>query len=618
MMRLRAVQRRLRAALAVTGSVAAVAAVILGGAAGASAANQYTTTATVSDLRFTTATIESGTIAQLTGNWSLPDSPATPAGFTVHLPSELQGRTDHFPLIDPSGATMGQCTVSSTELDCAIDTDYIRTHPRNLKGTFTFAVSVQTIVTKPTPTTYTFDGSTTTATVTPPQDCSSDCTFTGRGSGKVGYFHPDGNWIEWQVWVASGAVGMKGGEQVVVSDTPDQNQELIDNINGTTYAWLGSTTTIAKDSTGKEQPVNFTPVAEGTYNHTAASVSFTAEQGRYYQVTFATRITDAGAAGTYTNDASVTIDGDKDPVTATVVRQAGGGTGAGDAVGTVTWSKNDATDTAAIGGSTWLVSGANNIARTVTDNAQNDGNPAVGELETGELPYGQYTLTEQTAPEGYQTDSTPHAFTIDSDHTAINLGAITNSRLPGSVSWTKTDQANGRVLDGSTWTLTGPDGSTEIADNGPRDTDDKSGHFTVTALPWGPYTLTEKTAPAGYELDSTPHTFTIAATSLTANLGTITNTATVAVTPTPTPTPSQSTNPARPAHPGSTPSAHPTMHVPTAAGPYVATGGSLDRPTLPWMIPTVILALGIAAACAAMLHLQHGRTNTARTADEER
>lgn len=79
----------------------------------------------------------------------------------------------------------------------------------------------------------------------------------------------------------------------------------------------------------------------------------------------------------------------------------------------------------------------------------------------------------------------------------------------GTVSWRKTDTEN-NPLDGSSWTLTGPDGqSRTITDNGDGDEDRTDGSFRVTGLDMGAYTLTDSQAPSGFHKDDSSHPFTL-------------------------------------------------------------------------------------------------------------
>lgn len=149
---------------------------------------------------------------------------------------------------------------------------------------------------------------------------------------------------------------------------------------------------------------------------------------------------------------------------------------------------------------------------------------------------------------------------------------IGNDRKPGEVTWQKiaqkpqavakegasidtsvdpalSEQENHQLLAGSEWSLTytpyddktgsattvtikdcvaSADGSKvncTVAENGNDeqnyswavDVDTTAGMFKVTGMPWGSYVLTETKAPDGYNLDSTPHYFTIGVTNLNNN-----------------------------------------------------------------------------------------------------
>lgn len=108
------------------------------------------TEASIDSLTFTQENVTSGSTAELHGTWSLPDAPATPAGFSIALPEALQGRSEEFPLLTPSEVAMGRCTVTSALLDCTLDASYLATHPRDLRGSFTFWVTVTSETTQPT------------------------------------------------------------------------------------------------------------------------------------------------------------------------------------------------------------------------------------------------------------------------------------------------------------------------------------------------------------------------------------------------------------------------------------------------------------------------------------
>ncbi|AZZ41362.1 hypothetical protein C0Z11_02615 [Acidipropionibacterium jensenii] len=104
---------------------------------------------------------------------------------------------------------------------------------------------------------------------------------------------------------------------------------------------------------------------------------------------------------------------------------------------------------------------------------------------------------------------------------------FTNKQKAGTATWEKVAPDGTTLLGGSTWTLTGPNVPTGtvvqdcISGSGTTcpagaytDQDPVAGQFSLTGLAWGSYTLTEKSAPTGYVLDATPHSFTISGASL--------------------------------------------------------------------------------------------------------
>lgn len=335
-----AAQRRRRGALIIATAMAAAAAVAGGVAAGlpASAADGYTTNASIDELHFTSETVTSGSSAELSGTWSLPDDPATPAGFIIDLPEALQGRSDGFPLLAPDGSAMGRCTVSTTQLDCAVDSDYIAAHPNDLHGSFSFWVTVQTQTDAATSTTYEVGGQAVTIDVEPAPSnpgtgvCTVGCDFTGRTSGKWGNYDAANGVIEWTVVVGSGANGMTGGQRVTVTDEPGANQEFVTEFRGYDFPALWETNQKTTGSDGHENITGMRPAPRDAFASAGGTVTFTTRQGYFYDVHFATKVTDGGLAGTYTNRATITIDGgDSTPVTSTVVHQGGGGNGSGTA-----------------------------------------------------------------------------------------------------------------------------------------------------------------------------------------------------------------------------------------------------------------------------------------------
>ncbi len=113
---------------------------------------------------------------------------------------------------------------------------------------------------------------------------------------------------------------------------------------------------------------------------------------------------------------------------------------------------------------------------------------------------------------------------------------ITNTAIAGSATWSKTDDTGAAtLLSGSQWSLTGPSyptgvtvtdcvAASAVACTG-TDKDPAAGRFQAAGLTWGNYTLVESQAPLGYQLNTTPHAFTVAGSNASAGvtLGSFTN-----------------------------------------------------------------------------------------------
>lgn len=202
----------------------------------------------------------------------------------------------------------------------------------------------------------------------------------------------------------------------------------------------------------------------------------------------------------------------------------------------VAWSKvDDSTPAQPVSGSQWKITGPFetnlDVTDCVADSAQEcagpDKDPAAGKFKVENLNFGEYTLSETKAPEGYQIpeDSHSRTFTVDSkvpDY--VFETAFVNPRIKGVVTWAKVDESkpNPQYLAGSHWQLDGPGEAKIVTDcvaQTPQectslDKNPAAGRFEIDELAWGDYVLIETKAPAGYELDGTEHRFTIDASHL--------------------------------------------------------------------------------------------------------
>lgn len=236
----------------------------------------------------------------------------------------------------------------------------------------------------------------------------------------------------------------------------------------------------------------------------------------------------------------------------------------------VAWSKVDAANgNTSLPGSSWTIYGTVDDAKnetnpivTVTDGGANDYSSDDGELQFNYLnqkakigdpndkDYFTYYIREVKAPAGYQKSDTIYYATMNNTGEQVNYvqghvdtvngnklvsfddsnttGAISNTKITGTVSWTKVEEGDKGYtpLAGSEWKLAklGAVGLTEekswtVSDQSASsettwaDTDDTNGKFTLAGLLPGTYTLTETQAPFGYELNKNTYKFTVDSTN---------------------------------------------------------------------------------------------------------
>lgn len=134
----------------------------------------------------------------------------------------------------------------------------------------------------------------------------------------------------------------------------------------------------------------------------------------------------------------------------------------------------------------------------------------VAEAKTGEdgvvtfeLRYGEYTVAEYEAPEGYVLDDTPYAFSITEDGQTLSVD-MSNTKITGKLVISKVDADTQKLLPDAGFRIYAADGKTVLMEG----RTDKKG-VCEFELEFGKYFYQEFNAPDGYKLDDTKYEFSI-------------------------------------------------------------------------------------------------------------
>lgn len=136
-----------------------------------------------------------------------------------------------------------------------------------------------------------------------------------------------------------------------------------------------------------------------------------------------------------------------------------------------------------------------NIVKVITTNESGVAN--------AKLVTGSYIIEETKAPEGYLISNGQQQFTIKPEQTESLSLVFTNTKIKGSIEITKVDE-NEKPLKDAEFVI-----KNEAGEVVSKSKTDEYGIVRFIELPYGKYTYQEITAPTGYVLDNTEHSFEI-------------------------------------------------------------------------------------------------------------
>lgn len=188
--------------------------------------------------------------------------------------------------------------------------------------------------------------------------------------------------------------------------------------------------------------------------------------------------------------------------------------------GAISWQKVDSVTGEHLAGSSWKLKGPNGFEQQVTDNigaagyAGLDAKPAAGDFLVNNLAWGQYTIEETTAPEGYiPVQGVTATFNVTAETLQPAAVTISNDyalqfRLK-KVGYVQTGQAQPTPLEGASFIIRADSAGQpgEPIDNVVSASG--TGTFDLKGLTPGAYWLEETQAPEGHNLLAQAVKFTV-------------------------------------------------------------------------------------------------------------
>ncbi|MFF8818063.1 DUF5979 domain-containing protein [Leucobacter sp. NPDC015123] len=327
---------RSRTVLALILSALVVFGVVVAAPAPAHAASEVQ----IDNVAFETDTVADGSRQSLHVDWSIPAKATNPVTLSVDLPPGMTGSPDQFDMKGPGGVTAGTCVVTTTNITCTVDPDFIQANPYGVSGSFWFDVRIDVRNDTTTEHTFDFGGQSVPVTVEPnPAYCDEVCEFAGYRFKKSGSYNSLDDVITWTVRLPAPPSGIPAGSNVTITDQLDTDIfELVTDYEGETWPQLWEGRCLRPNSNNQEAP-RWLERASGTWNADKTEVSFVSRagtstsssctnvpSGSFYQAIWKVKVKDLGKAGTYENSATYTIDGvTSDPTKGSATRRSGGG-----------------------------------------------------------------------------------------------------------------------------------------------------------------------------------------------------------------------------------------------------------------------------------------------------
>ncbi|HJD98432.1 SpaA isopeptide-forming pilin-related protein [Levilactobacillus brevis] len=404
-------------------------------------------------------------------DWQIPDGVKLAGNTsTVSVPAGLEPNADiSFDITDSTGTVVGHFSIKAGSSTGTVTYNENADSAVNRHGSLSFHASG-----------------------------TSDNNNQGNGwtVNKIGWIsgmEPQGapNELTWNVAFNSASANIG---TVTITDTLGPGQTYIP---GSVYAPTGS-----YDAKGSFIPDSGTLTPTVSVNGSEMIFTFS-NVTKAVDMTYKTKPTLTNNEGKWTNTASASNGGS---VSATVT-WGGSGTGTGEEPSEVTLTKT-ASDGTKLPNAIYKLE--DSLGQVMFSALKTDEN---GQINLHMITPGDYTLTEVTAPDGYELNTTPIKFTVVAGQKPIQLNAVDPKATPtvptpdkGSLLIKKTGM-NGVALPGAVFTLKAASG--EVIKEGLET--DANGEILLPDLAAGTYTLIETKAPEGYALNSAPLTIEILA-----------------------------------------------------------------------------------------------------------